>query len=68
MSFTQDDLDNINGAIAGGELKVKINGREIEYRSMSELFKARKLILSHLGGRKRADPLKGVQTTIDRGV
>lgn len=68
MSFTQDDLDNINGAIAGGELKVKINGREIEYRSINELLRARNLILSNLGGRKRADPLKGVQTIIDRGV
>ena len=68
MSFTQDDLDNINGAIAGGELKVKINGREIEYRSINELLKARKLITSSLGGRKRPDPLKGIQTTIERGV
>ncbi|MDE1465306.1 phage head-tail joining protein [Spartinivicinus poritis] len=68
MSFTTNDLHNINSAIASGELKVKINGREIEYRSINELLKARKTIIHAMGGKKRADPLKGVQTIIDRGV
>ncbi|WP_408022106.1 phage head-tail joining protein [Spartinivicinus ruber] len=68
MSFTTDDLHNINSAIACGELRVKINGREIEYRSINELKTARKLILNELGGKKRADPLKGVQTVLSRGV
>lgn len=40
MAFTQTDLDNINVAIATGELSVEVNGRKVVYRSMSDLLKA----------------------------
>ncbi|MBU2708764.1 hypothetical protein KCM76_22415 [Zooshikella marina] len=68
MKFTEQDLHNINEAIASSELKVKINGREIEYRSISELMTARKLILNDLGIRKKRNPLAGFNTMVDRGV
>lgn len=44
MAFTQTDLDAIDAAIASGELTVKSNGREVTYRSMDDLLKARSTI------------------------
>ncbi len=44
MAFTQTDLDAIDAAIASGELTVKSNGREVTYRSMSDLLKARSTV------------------------
>lgn len=43
-SFTSDDLAAINAAIASGELTVKHNGREVTYRSISELQAAKRTI------------------------
>ena len=48
MAFTQSDLDNVNSAIATGELKVELNGRMVMYRSIDELLKARTIITSDL--------------------
>ena len=44
MAFTQTDLDNINAAIATGELSVEVNGRKVVYRSVDDLLKARSII------------------------
>lgn len=44
MAFTQTDLDNINTAIATGEMTVEFNGRRVTYRSMDELERAKKHI------------------------
>lgn len=48
MAFNQTDLDNINAAIATGELTVEVGGRKVTYRSMDDLMKARSLIQSEL--------------------
>lgn len=48
MAFSTTDLDAINSAIASGELTVKIDGREITYRSMADLLKAKSTISSEL--------------------
>lgn len=48
MAFTQTDLDNINSAIATGELAVEVNGRKVVYRSVDDLMKARALISAEL--------------------
>lgn len=48
MAFTQTDLDAINAAVASGELTVKHNGREVTYRSVDDLRKARETILAEL--------------------
>lgn len=48
MAFTQTDLDNINAAIATGELTVEVNGRRVTYRSVDDLLKARSAIQSDL--------------------
>ncbi|MGB3068450.1 MAG: hypothetical protein WBC18_07880 [Ottowia sp.] len=49
MAFTQTDLDNVNAAIASGELRVRSsNGSEVSYRSIEELLKARAMIEADL--------------------
>lgn len=58
MAFTQQDLDAVNTAIASGALTVKMGGREVTYRSLDELLKARATITSEIaaaqpGGRAR---------------
>ena len=54
MAFTQTDLDNINAAIATGELSVEVNGRKVVYRSMNDLLKARSTIESDLSAASAA--------------
>jgi hypothetical protein len=55
MAYTSTDLDAINAAIASGELTVKHNGREVTYRSIDDLLKAKQTIDAELnataGGR-----------------
>lgn len=41
MAYTSADLDALDAAIAGGELSVQVDGRRIQYRSISELLQAR---------------------------
>lgn len=48
MTFKQSDLDNINSAVAMGELSVEVNGRKVTYRSMDDLLKARSIIAADL--------------------
>lgn len=47
-NFTETDLANINAAIATGEMTVEINGRRVVYRSISELERARAIILADM--------------------
>ncbi|WP_163833370.1 phage head-tail joining protein [Spartinivicinus ruber] len=68
MSFTATDLDAINEAIAGGELRVKFKDREVEYRSMDELIKARRLIQRALASNQKSQAFKGSRTWVDRGL
>jgi hypothetical protein len=45
MAWTTTDLTAIETAIATGELRVRFSdGREVQYRGMDELMKARALI------------------------
>ncbi len=37
MAYTQTDVDNLERAIAMGELKVKLADREVTYRSLDDL-------------------------------
>lgn len=59
-SWTLTDLETIEKAIATGARSVKFEDREVEYRSTSELLRARELIRKSLGlvdpngGRTRA--------------
>lgn len=53
MAFSTDDLEVIERAIATGELRVRYADREVEYRSIEDLIKARRLILNGLNGRAK---------------
>ncbi len=47
MAWTQTDIDAVEAAIATAELRVKFaDGREVEYRSILELLKARDAMLA----------------------
>lgn len=48
MAFTTDQLAAVDAAIASGELRVSFNGRDVTYRSMNDLVKARQLIAAEL--------------------
>lgn len=48
MAFTQTQLDAVEAAIASGELRVMFDGREIIYRSISDLIRARDTIKAAL--------------------
>ncbi|MCC3798252.1 phage head-tail joining protein [Vibrio parahaemolyticus] len=70
MAYTKDDLDALDEAIVTGELSVKIDGREVTYRSIKELTTARRLVLRALARQKgvRISAFSAVQTNIDRGI
>lgn len=57
MAYTQTDVDNLERAIAMGELKVKLADREVTYRSLDDLKGA----LAFIEGRiaKQAVPSTG---------
>ena len=57
MALTQTDLENLDTAIASGELKVSVNGRMLEYRSIDELMTARKHVLAVLNGVVASSPV-----------
>lgn len=49
MPFTSTDLAAVDAAIASGELRVRFDdGRQVEYRSVSELLEAKRLIHADL--------------------
>lgn len=49
MALTQTDLDSINAAIASGELSIRSSdGKQVTYRSIDELLKARQLAIDDI--------------------
>lgn len=49
MAFSQSDLDAVNAALASGELMVRTaDGKQVTYRSVAELERARQIILDGL--------------------
>lgn len=41
MAVTQQDIDNLNAALANGEKSVRIDNKWVEYRSPEQIIKAR---------------------------
>ncbi|HHY0482737.1 phage head-tail joining protein [Vibrio parahaemolyticus] len=70
MALTKDDLDALDEAIACGELSVKIDGREIVYRSITELMRARRHVSRVIAQQSGfvSNPLGGIVTRVDRGI
>ena len=52
MSFTQQDLDNLNAAIVGAELEVEYNGRRVRFRSVAELRQADEHVKTELASQQ----------------
>lgn len=48
MSFAVADLDQIDSAIKKGELEVVFDGKQVKYRSIDELIKARNFVYTQL--------------------
>lgn len=51
-AFTVERLEALEIAIASGERRVKYSDKEVEYRSLDEMIKARDLIRRALGLKK----------------
>lgn len=50
MAYTQTDLDNIKAAIASGELRVRLQDKEVEYRTLKDMLLIKQLIEDELSG------------------
>lgn len=51
MAWTQTDLDTIEAAVVNPEARVRFSdGREVQYRSVTEILAARDVIKSALSG------------------
>ncbi len=48
MAFTLTQYQAVCAAIASGELRVRYDGKEVEYRTMRELMQAKALIEAEL--------------------
>ncbi|ANZ52198.1 hypothetical protein Ahp2_16 [Aeromonas phage Ahp2] len=66
MAFTKDDIDAIDAAIASGEYQVIIDGRQVTYRSIAELLRAKAHIQQAIS--KRRSPFAGFRMSVDRGI
>ena len=68
MPFNQNDLDAINQAIASAELSVRFSdGKEVRYRTMDELLKARDLISQELVAATPDAPSRQVRIVTSKG-
>ncbi|MCF1458769.1 MAG: hypothetical protein LPH21_14825 [Shewanella sp.] len=70
MALSKEDLDELDLAIASGELTVKVDGREVTYRSIDDLMKARRHVAGVLRTQAgaRSNPLAGIRPRISRGL
>lgn len=59
-SFTQDQLNALEGAIAEGALRVKYSDKEVEYRSLEEMLKIRDIMRNALGLNSACPQSKGL--------
>lgn len=66
-SFSQAQLDALNGMIASGVLKAEYDGNRIEYRSMADLIRARDVVQKGLAG-STATRITHVNPIFSRGT
>jgi hypothetical protein len=57
MAYTQQQLEDLEAAIAEGVTSVSSNGRQVSYRNLGDMLKLRDLMAQELGiagaGRRR---------------
>jgi hypothetical protein len=66
MSYTQADLDAIEKAIKGGERRVRLQDKEVEYRTLAEMFAIRNKIATEVAGKTLG--MKRVNMVTDKGL
>lgn len=49
MSYSQTDLDTLKAAISKGVTRVRMNGEEVQYRSLGEMLQTVSIIERSLG-------------------
>ena len=52
MAWTQQDLDDLDSAIASGALRVAYRDKVVTYRSLAEMLSTRQLIEDALAGNR----------------
>ncbi len=68
-SYTSQDLANINQLISGGLTQAMIAGEMVQYRTLPELLKIKRLIEADLAGAAAAKPAFPVRyAETDRGL
>lgn len=50
MAYTQTELDALRAAIAEGVLKVEYGDKKVEYRSLNEMIRIKKMMEAELEG------------------
>lgn len=53
MAVTQQDIDNLNAALANGEKSVRIDNKWVEYRSPEQIIKARDDLQRQLNSQRK---------------
>jgi len=71
MAFTTDDLAAIDAAIASGELTVQQGDRQVTYRSIGDLERARRIVKAELDSKPSSSGVRrgayAVRFTTARG-
>lgn len=68
MAFTTTQLDALDAAIVSGTLRVTYDGKTVEYRSMSEMMRARALVAAGLAKQAGTTPDRRRYTTYRSGL
>jgi hypothetical protein len=58
MAFSSEQLAALEAAIAEGALRVRYDGKEVQYRSLSEMLQVRDMIRRQLLGGERTPTRK----------
>lgn len=53
MAVTQQDIDNLNTALASGEKSVRLGDKWVEYRSPEQIIKARDDLQRQLNSQRK---------------
>lgn len=63
MAYTQSDLDALQSAMARGARRLKMNGEEVEFRSLSEMERLETRIKQDLGLVDARKPIRPVTSS-----
>lgn len=67
VSYTQEQVTALRAAIATGATRVRMNGEEVQYRSLAEMERTLALAEASLSGGEARRPTH-FHPTFDRGV